>query len=134
MPRPDVTAGVSAGPVHVRKAALFRALGNPLRIRVLELLAAEGELTVAQLLTETATEPSTLSSNLAVLRSVGVVLARRSGSNVSYRLADPSVAGFLRAAREFLLSSLHDDQQLRSHLESEMARERTAPDEPDRPR
>ena len=127
MPRSDV----ATGPVHVRKAALFRALGNPLRIRVLELLAAGGELTVAQLLAETATEPSTLSSNLAVLRSVGVVVARRSGSTVNYRLADPSVAGFLRAAREFLLSSLHDDQQLRSHLESEQARDRSGPDEPD---
>lgn len=125
MPRSDV----ATGPVHVRKAALFRALGNPLRIRVLELLESEGELTVAQLLTEMETEPSTLSSNLAVLRSVGVVSARRVGSSVSYRLADPSVAGFLRAAREFLLSSLHDDQQLRSHLESEQARERSGPAE-----
>lgn len=117
---------IAAGPVHVRKAALFRALGSPLRIRVLELLAAGEEMTVAQLLAATATEPSTLSSNLAVLRGVGVVVARRSGSSVSYRLANPSVSGFLRAAREFLLSTLNEDQLLRSDLESELGRGRPA--------
>lgn len=117
-------ADISTGPVHVRKAALFRALGSPLRIRVLELLDG-GDRTVAQLLADTGSEPSTLSSNLAVLRSVGVVVARRTGSSVSYRLADPSVAGFLHAARDFLLSSLDDARLLRSDLESETGVDRS---------
>lgn len=116
---------ISTGPVHERKAALFRALGSPLRIRVLELLSVGEEMTVAQLLAATASEPSTLSSNLAVLRGVGVVVARRTGSSVSYRLANPSVAGFLRAAREFLLSTLEEDQLLRSDLQSELGRDRS---------
>lgn len=115
---------VSTGAVHERKAVLFRALGSPLRIRVLELLASGTEMTVTDLLAATGTEPSTLSSNLAVLRGVGVVVARRSGSSVSYRLANPSVAGFLRAAREFLLSTLDENQLLRSDLESELTETR----------
>lgn len=58
------------------KAEFFKALGHPLRIRVLELLA-ERERPVAELLDETAVEQPALSQQLGVLRRAGFVVARR---------------------------------------------------------
>ncbi len=92
-------------PVHARKAELFKALGHPARVRVLELLTA-GEVPVSVLLAETGLEASHLSQHLGVLRRAGVVTARRDGGGAYYRLADDSVARMLAAAREFLVADL----------------------------
>ena len=92
-------------PLYEIKAELFKALGHPARIRILELLAAD-EVPVSSLLTDTGMEPSHLSQRLAVLRRAGVVASRREGNAVYYRTAHPSVETMLAAAREFLVDAL----------------------------
>lgn len=92
-------------PIHEIKAELFKALGHPVRVRVLELLT-EGEQPVATLQSATGLEASHLSQHLAVLRRTGLVSARRTGNTVHYALAHPSVVDLLTAARVFLLDSL----------------------------
>lgn len=86
-------------PLNEVKADLFKGLAHPVRIRVLEMLAQAPERTVAELLDRTGMEASHLSQHLRVLRGYGLVTSTRSGSSVAYRLAHPSVAGLLGAAR-----------------------------------
>lgn len=107
-------------PVHVRKAELFRALAHPVRVRLLELLV-DGEQPVSDLLAETGLEASHLSQHLAVLRRTGVATARREGNAVHYRLAHPSVADLLTAARTFLVDSLQGQLALLDDLAAEQA-------------
>src|SRR5665647_2395059 len=59
-------------PLYEAKAELFRTLGHPVRIRVLELLS-EKDHAVHELLADSAVEPSALSQQLAVLRRTGLV-------------------------------------------------------------
>ncbi|QTE30757.1 ArsR/SmtB family transcription factor [Pengzhenrongella sicca] len=92
-------------PLNELKADLFKALGHPVRVRTLELLAA-GELPVSRLLIETRTEASNLSQHLSVLRRAGVVAARREGNAVHYRLADTAVSPLLAAAQAVLVRTL----------------------------
>jgi ArsR family transcriptional regulator len=92
-------------PIYAAKADLFRALGHPARIRILELLV-EGERPVSSLLEEMGLEPSTLSQHLAVVKRTGLVESRRKGNAVTYRLADQSVELFLAAARSVLAKTL----------------------------
>jgi ArsR family transcriptional regulator len=92
-------------PVYAAKADLFRALGHPARIRILELLV-DGEQPVSSLLTEMGLEPSTLSQHLAVVKRIGLVDSSRKGNAVTYRLADQSVEQFLTAARSVLAATL----------------------------
>ena len=73
-----------------RFAAVARALGDPKRLCVLESLAG-GEASVGELATRVACQVPNMSQHLAVLRSAGLVAARRDGSTVYYRLADPKV-------------------------------------------
>jgi ArsR family transcriptional regulator len=84
------------------KAEFFKALGHPLRIRVLELLSA-GERSFSDLLDEVSVEQPHLSQHLGVLRRAGFVVARREGSNVVYTLADARVAELLAVSRQILL-------------------------------
>jgi len=92
-------------PVYAAKADLFRTLGHPVRIRILELLL-QGEQPVSNLLAELGIEASTLSQHLAVVKRVGLIASSRKGNTVTYRLTDPSVEQFLAAARSVLAATL----------------------------
>jgi ArsR family transcriptional regulator len=92
-------------PVYAAKAELFRSLGHPARIRILELLV-DGEQPVSRLLEEMGLEPSTLSQHLAVVKRTGLVESSRKGNAVTYRLVDDSVVQFLAAARTVLTTTL----------------------------
>ena len=85
---------VMAAPVdeaHLqRAAAVARALADPKRLCVLQSLG-EGERSVSELAREVACHVPNMSQHLAVLRSAGLVTARRQGNVVYYRLSDPRV-------------------------------------------
>ena len=81
---------VSAEPERLRYAAVGRALADPKRLCVLESLAS-GELSVGDLSATVGCQIPNMSQHLAVLRSAGLVAARREGSTVFYRLTDSRV-------------------------------------------
>ena len=81
---------VSTDQQRQRFAAVGRALADPKRLCVLEVLAA-GERSVSELSRDVGCQVPNMSQHLAVLRSCGLVETRRDGSNVFYRLTDPRV-------------------------------------------
>ncbi len=81
-----------------RYAAVGRALSDPKRLCVVELLA-RGERSVGDLSREAACQIPNMSQHLAVLRSAGLVTTRREGSTVYYRLSDPRVLEAYRLIR-----------------------------------
>jgi ArsR family transcriptional regulator len=103
-------------PLYVAKAELFRSLGHPVRIRILELLV-EGEKPVSALLTELRIEPSSLSQHLNVMKHSGLVVSRRQGNGVTYEVTDSSVKEFLDSARVVLASTLGRTRSTLEHLE-----------------
>lgn len=106
---------VRSDPVYVVKAQLFRVLGHPVRIRMLELLI-DGERTVGQLQAELDLDSSGTSQHLAALRQQGVLDSRRAGTSVYYRVRDPRVSQLLAVARQILTSALTDSHALLSDL------------------
>ena len=105
-------------PLHQVKAELFRTLGHPVRVRVLELLQ-DGPRAVRDLLTDIDVEPSNLSQQLAVLRRAGLVISTREGALVVYMLSTPDVADLLAAGRRILTAVLEDRDGLREQLRHE---------------
>ncbi len=77
-------------------AAGFSALGDPIRLRILNELA-DGQRCVCELLEEIDIAANLLSYHLRVLREAGLVEAFRRGRWVDYALAPAGLAG-LRAA------------------------------------
>jgi ArsR family transcriptional regulator len=112
------TAHVRSDPVYVVKAQLFRVLGHPVRIRILELLTEGGERTVGDLQSELQLDSSGTSQHLAALRQQGVLESRRVGTNVYYRIRDPRVSQLLAVARQILTTALSDSHSLLSELSS----------------
>jgi ArsR family transcriptional regulator len=77
-----------------RLAAAFRALGDPVRLRLLGLLLAEGDAAVCACdLTEPlARSQPTVSHHLKVLREAGLVSATRRGTNMLYTVRTDQLA------------------------------------------
>lgn len=102
------------------KAELFRTLGHPARIRILELLA-EQDRPVHELLASIDIEQSNLSQQLAVLRRAGLVSQHREGGEVRYAASIPAVVELLRVARMLLVDLLQGQQTLKAELEDSSA-------------
>lgn len=98
------------------KADLFKALGHPVRIRVLELLAS-GERSMGELAEGTGLELSHLSQHVATLRRAGVVDGRRVRTTVLCTLRDPQVAELLGVARRLISANLRQGQVLLAALD-----------------
>ena len=108
----------NARPVHEVKANLFRVLGHPARVRILELLR-DGERSVGALQLELALDSGGTSQHLAALRRIGLVRSRREGTSVYYRVDDPRVFEMLAAAREIISRQLETQQTLLNELAAE---------------
>ena len=98
-------------PVHEVKANLFRVLGHPARVRILELLR-DGEQSVGALQTELSLDSSGTSQHLAALRRIGLVQSRREGTSVYYRVDDERVFDLLTAGRDIIGRQLADQQSI----------------------
>jgi ArsR family transcriptional regulator len=103
-------------PLYQAKAELFRTLGHPVRIRILELLS-ERDHAVHELLAEIDVEPSNLSQQLGVLRRASLVVSRREGGEVVYSVSVPQVRDLLLSARGILAGVLATQDQLKADLE-----------------
>ncbi len=98
--RPVEQHGVTPAldPAPAARARYFRVLGDPTRLRVLEVLLG-GERTVAELAAVIGAPRSRISNHLACLKWCQFVAAQRQGRHVVYRVADPRVGLLIAAAR-----------------------------------
>ena len=76
-------------------ARLFKVFANDTRLRLLHALERDGEVCVNNLATQIKMAPQAVSNQLQRLADRGIVAARRDGTRLHYRVADPCVAGFL---------------------------------------
>ncbi len=83
-------------------AKYFRGLGDPTRLRILERLRAEGELSVGQLVERLGLAQPKVSNHLACLRWCGFIEARREHRTVLNRIADERVLKVLDLAQSLL--------------------------------
>jgi ArsR family transcriptional regulator, arsenate/arsenite/antimonite-responsive transcriptional repressor len=89
---------------------LFRALADPTRLRLLNLIATQ-EICVCYFVEVLKAPQPKISRHLAYLRKAGIVSARRDGKWMHYKLtvpADPHAASILQAT----LDSLKQDADL----------------------
>jgi len=82
-------------------AKYFRALGDPTRLRLLEILD-QGEASVGELADRLGLPQPQVSKHLACLRWCGFVVTRREHRTVHYRVADPRVSEVLALGRGLL--------------------------------
>jgi len=92
----------------------FKALADVNRLRILNLLL-HGELCVCDIQHVLETSQPNVSRHLAYLKSSGLVLDRRDGFRIFYRLADPQ-QGLKKSLFEFLRQAYKGEDQLEDDM------------------
>lgn len=84
-------------PVVELIAQRFRLLGEPMRVRALDLLRDRGEASVGELAEALETSGQNVSKHLGALHADRILRRRRSGNRVLYSIADESVLAICEA-------------------------------------
>lgn len=85
------------------EAQVFRVMGHPFRLQILEALRG-GEACVCHLSSLLERPQPYVSKQLAELRDAGLVVDRREGFRIYYRLADPVIGSIIDVGRAALLN------------------------------
>jgi ArsR family transcriptional regulator len=93
------------------KADVFKAMGNPVRLGIIEFLET-GEKCVCEIVDHVGTDMSNVSKHLGVMRKVGIVADRRHGVKIYYRLAMPCALDFARCVEGVVLSNLEGQRSV----------------------
>jgi ArsR family transcriptional regulator len=72
-------------------ARRFRALSDPTRLRILDLLRNREEASVGEITEELGTSQQNVSKHLSALHAEGFVARRKRGTSSLYRITDPGV-------------------------------------------
>lgn len=100
------------------KAEFFKALAHPLRIRILELLRG-GSLSVSHIQEALGAPGSSVSQQLAVLRSRNILTTERRGTTIMYSVSDPELFELLDVARRIFNAHLADTIDMLRLVEDE---------------
>ena len=92
----------------------FKALSDTNRLRILNLLL-HGELCVCDIQHVLASSQPNVSRHLAYLKNSGLVLDRRDGLRIFYRLAEPKL-GTKKKLFEFLQDAYKSDEELQEDI------------------
>lgn len=101
--------------MYALKADFFRVLGHPVRVRILQLLR-DGERSVGALQEALELDSSGVSQHLGALRRQGLVISRKEGTSVYYRVSDPRTLELLELARSIIAATLERSQALLDDL------------------
>lgn len=96
----DTTSDATLGKATAR---FFRILGDPTRLKILELLAAEPQ-SVTELIKQIGSSQARISTHLACLRWCGFVETERHGRQIIYSLKDSELDLLIALAKGMTIS------------------------------
>lgn len=97
------------------KANVLKALGQPTRLKILELLR-NGERCVCEIFPAIQEEQSNVSRHLALMKAAGILASRKQGQMVHYRVRDPRVFKLLDGVGVLLKTHLDERKTLSRRL------------------
>ncbi len=93
------------------KAEVFKAMGHPLRLGVIEFLR-DGEKCVCEIVDHTGTGISNISKHLSVLKKAGIVTDRRDGLRIMYSLTMSCALDFVHCVEGVVIKRLEDQRSV----------------------
>lgn len=97
--------------LYERRAGICKAFANPLRLKILDLVAQRSR-PVSELRQRLGISEANLSQHLAVLRGAGVIATRRTGKQVHCYLAIPEVKQACALISDVLRAQVKNGQRL----------------------
>ncbi len=97
--------------LYFHRAQVVKALAHPLRLAIIDLLSADEERCVCELVEALDYDQPSLSKHLAILKNAGVVTSRRDGTKVLYQLCTPCIKNFFDCIDRVLRTDLKNKEQ-----------------------
>jgi ArsR family transcriptional regulator len=97
------------------KANILKALGQPTRLKILELLR-NGERCACEIFPAIQEEQSNVSRHLALMKATGILVSRKQGQMVHYRVRDPQVFKLLDGVSALLKTHMDERKILARRL------------------
>jgi ArsR family transcriptional regulator len=82
----------------------LKAMGHPLRLKILCILAGVNETSVQDLVDAVGTSQSNISQHLSILRDKGILTARKDANKVYYRIGDDKILQLMGMMRDAFCS------------------------------
>ncbi len=108
---PDLQAEVCS-----RHAEMCKVFTHPIRLQTLDILR-EQEMSVSDLADRLGVAIGNLSQHLNMMKQRRVLVSRKDGNNVYYRLANPKMLKAFDLMREILLEQMQRESILVRHME-----------------
>lgn len=93
------------------KAEVFKAMGHPIRLGIIEFLRNE-EKCVCEIVDYMGTGMSNISKHLSVLKKAGILEDRRDGLKMMYRLVMPCALEFSSCVEHTVLKRLESQRSI----------------------
>jgi len=100
---------------HRATARLHAALGNEVRVRIVDLICANKEMCVCELVDELGLSQANVSRHVGILRDAGILQDRKIGTWVLLRVDE----GLLRKHSGSLLDEIHQRHRDSAHMDAE---------------
>lgn len=92
--------------IHLASRSL-KAMAHPLRLKILCMLGAAGEVSVQGIVEYVGTSQSNISQHLSILRDKGILASRKDANKVFYRISDPKIVSLISSLRDAFCSTGH---------------------------
>ena len=109
--------------VYKRHADMCKVFSHPIRLEVLNTLREE-EMSVSELVGRLQVAIGNLSQHLNMMKQRQVLVSRKDGNVVYYRLANPKMLKAFDLIRQILLEQMQRQSVLVRHLERAQAQQR----------
>lgn len=96
-------------------AEVCKIFSHPKRLQIIETLR-DNELTVSEVVDQLGVPKANVSQHLAVLRQKRVVVTRREGLNIYYRIANPKIIQACDLIQQVLVEQLEEGERLAKRL------------------
>ncbi|HLB29391.1 MAG TPA: metalloregulator ArsR/SmtB family transcription factor [Dehalococcoidia bacterium] len=97
--------------LYQRHAEMCKVFASPTRLAIINSLR-EGELNVGDLAKRLRVAKANLSQHLAVMRGQGILVTRKDGNHVFYRVANPKLLQACDLLREILIEQIRAESAL----------------------
>jgi DNA-binding transcriptional ArsR family regulator len=99
-------------PVFDAVAAYFSILSEPTRLKIMHAVCS-GERPVSEIVAETGATQTNISRHLGLMHRHGVLARRREGTQILYRVADPTMVDLCRSVCNRIAGTIDERQPLK---------------------
>ena len=92
-------------------AEMCKVFSNPIRLEILNLLRNR-EMSVTKLMNETKLSQANISQHLSIMKSKGIVVSKRDGKMIYYKLSNPKIIKAFDIIRDVLVEKLKENKKI----------------------